>query len=470
MRLFARYLATIDPQTEVPSKDLLPATRRRLPPYIYSPMEVAALMRAARTLGPRSRAATIETLIGLMAATGLRLGEALRLDRADIDVDHDLLRVHGKHDKQRELPLHATTVTALRAYMELRDSYWPRAESDALFLSRLGVRLTVAAAHDVFPQVIRAAGLEGRGHRARPRPHDLRHAFAVSTLLDWHHAGVEIDPHLPLLSTYLGHRDPSNTFWYLQATPELAHARRQPAGRPRRRPVVSALAPTLQAWFTERSDRAARRQPADCRRVSRHAAAAVALRLGTNRQTAITLDIADLDAPLIGAFLDHLEHDRGNSPRTRNARLAAIHSLYRFTSRGTPSTPTLGRVLEIPPKRHERATVSYLDVEQLEALLAAPNRSSWIGRRDHAMMLTAVQAGLRVSELVGLRIQRRPRSTTGAAHPVRRQRLVFILHLLGLIGGDAGSSGASRRACGAGGRVRRAVRRAVRCVRWPCGR
>ena len=178
-------------------------------------------MRAARALSPRSRAATIETLIGLMAATGLRLGETLRLDCADIDVDHEVLRVHGKHGKERELPLHSTTVAALRAYIEQRDSYWPRATTDALFLSRLGVRLTVAATHDVFPQVILAAGLEGRGHRARPRPHDLRHAFAVSTLLDWHHAGEEIDRQLPLLSTYLGHREPSNTYWYLQATPEL---------------------------------------------------------------------------------------------------------------------------------------------------------------------------------------------------------------------------------------------------------
>jgi integrase/recombinase XerD len=221
VRLFARYLATIDPQTEIPSKDLLPATRRRLAPYIYSPAEITALMNAARVLSPRSRAATIETLIGLIAGTGLRLGEALRLDRTDLDLDDEVLRVHGKHDKERELPLHASTIAALRAYVELRDSYWPQANTDALFLSRLGVRLSVAATHDVFPQVIRAAGLEGRGHRARPRPHDLRHALAVSTLLDWHHAGVEIDRQLPLLSTYLGHRDPSNTYWYLQATPEL---------------------------------------------------------------------------------------------------------------------------------------------------------------------------------------------------------------------------------------------------------
>jgi integrase/recombinase XerD len=221
VRLFARYLATIDPQTEIPSKDLLPAARRRLAPYIYSPAEITALMSAARVLSPPSRAATIETLIGLMAATGLRVGEALRLDRTDLDLDDEVLRVHGKHDKERELPLHASTIAALRGYLELRDSYWPHANTDALFLSRLGVRLSVAATHDVFPQVTRAAGLEGRGHRARPRPHDLRHAFAVSTLLDWHHAGVEIDRQLPLLSTYLGHRDPSNTYWYLQATPEL---------------------------------------------------------------------------------------------------------------------------------------------------------------------------------------------------------------------------------------------------------
>jgi integrase len=221
VRLFARYLATIEPQTEIPSKDLLPASRRRLAPYIYSPAEIAALMSAARTLRPPSRAATIETLIGLIAATGLRLGEALSIDRTDIDLDDEVLRVHGKHDKERELPLHTSTIAALRAYAELRGGYWPHANTDALFLSRLGVRLSVAAAHDVFPQVIRAAGLEGRGHRARPRPHDLRHAFAVSTLLDWHHAGVEIDRQLPLLSTYLGHRDPSNTYWYLQATPEL---------------------------------------------------------------------------------------------------------------------------------------------------------------------------------------------------------------------------------------------------------
>ena len=103
----------------------------------------------------------------------------------------------------------------------MRDRHWTQPRTAAFFLSRLGVRLTVAAVHNTFPELIRGAGLEGRGHRARPRPHDLRHSFAVSTLLDWHRAGVEVDRELPLLTTYLGHQDPAHTYWYLQAAPEL---------------------------------------------------------------------------------------------------------------------------------------------------------------------------------------------------------------------------------------------------------
>lgn len=221
VRLFARYLATIDPDTEIPSKDLLPATRQRLAPYIYSPAEIARLMDAARTLRPSSRAATFETLIGLLAVTGLRLGEALSLDRDDVDRDDGALRVCGKQGKQREVPLHHSTVEALGRYADVRDRCWPQPSTAAFFVSRLGVRLSVAAVHNTFPELIGQAGLEGRGHRARPRPHDLRHTFAVSALLDWHHAGVEIDRELPLLTTYLGHQDPANTYWYLQATPEL---------------------------------------------------------------------------------------------------------------------------------------------------------------------------------------------------------------------------------------------------------
>ena len=187
VRAFARHLATIDPRTEVPPKDLLPARAQRLAPYIYSPVEIQALMDAADRLRPTQRGATHRTLIGLLATTGLRLGEALGLDRQDVDLDDGVLRVHGKADKQREVPLHASTTRALGA----------------------------------FPQLIRHVGLEGRGQRARPRPHDLRHSYAVHTLLDWYRDGENVDAKLPLLCTMLGHAKPEHTYWYLQAVPEL---------------------------------------------------------------------------------------------------------------------------------------------------------------------------------------------------------------------------------------------------------
>jgi integrase/recombinase XerD len=219
VRGFARYLATIDPDSEVPSVDLLAGHRPRIAPYIYSPAEIRRLMAAARALTPALRAATFEAVIGLMAATGLRLGEALELDRADVDLTDGALHVRARQTEQREVPLHQSTTEALGEYARLRDRHSPKTR--AFFVARPGRRLTRSAVHDTFPQLIRRAGLEGRGERARPRPHDLRHSFAVRTLLDWHHAGADVDRQLPLLSTYLGHVGPESTYWYLQAVPEL---------------------------------------------------------------------------------------------------------------------------------------------------------------------------------------------------------------------------------------------------------
>jgi integrase/recombinase XerD len=222
VRAFARYVATIDPSSEVPAEDLLPATRQRVPPYIYSQDEIAALMQAARALKPSLRAATFETLIGLMATTGLRLGEALGLDRRDVDLDDGALHVRAaKQSKQREVPLHPTTTDALREYACWRDRRWPRPKTAAFFVSQKGQRLSHDAVHRTFPELIREVGLEGSGYRARPRPHDPRHAFAVRTLLGWYRTGEEVDRKLPLLSTFLGHVHPSDTYWYLQAVPEL---------------------------------------------------------------------------------------------------------------------------------------------------------------------------------------------------------------------------------------------------------
>jgi integrase/recombinase XerD len=222
VRRFARYLATIDPDSEVPPEDLLPAHQPRVAPYIYSQAEIASLMDASRALSPPLRAATYQTLIGLMAISGLRLGEALGLDRQDVDLERGALHVRAaKQNKQREVPLHHSTSEALGRYSVLRERHWPKADRQAFFISRPGLPLTAKAVHGTFPRLIRRVGLEGHGQRGRPRPHDLRHAFAVHTLLDWHREGVEVDRQMPLLSTYLGHAHPISTYWYLQAAPEL---------------------------------------------------------------------------------------------------------------------------------------------------------------------------------------------------------------------------------------------------------
>jgi integrase/recombinase XerD len=221
-RGFARHLATLDPASEIPSADLLPGTRPRRAPHIYTDAEIAALIAAAGELRPRLRAVRHQTLIGLMAVTGMRPGEALALDRDDVDLRHGTVHVRaGKQHKQREVPLHDTTIVALRDYARMRDARFPAPSTPAFFISARGRRMGRGELSDTFPKLIREIGLEGRGARARPRAHDLRHALAVRTLIDWQHAGEDIDRRMPLLSTFLGHVSPTSTYWYLETIPEL---------------------------------------------------------------------------------------------------------------------------------------------------------------------------------------------------------------------------------------------------------
>jgi integrase/recombinase XerD len=221
-RGFARYLATIDPASEVPPVDLLPGHRPRITPYVYSEAEITALMAAARELRPPLRAARHETLIGLLAVTGCRPAEALGLDRADVELDTGVVHVRvGKNNKRRDLPVHQSTVNALRGYAGLRDARFPTPPSPAFFLSARGRRMRREELNATFIKLIGQIGLEGAGSRARPRPYDLRHAFAVHTLIDWYRTGENIDRRMPLLSTYLGHVDPASTYWYLETVPEL---------------------------------------------------------------------------------------------------------------------------------------------------------------------------------------------------------------------------------------------------------
>jgi len=221
VRGFASYLATIDPDAEIPPADVLAARQQRVAPYIYSLEEIAALIDAARDLWPPVRAATMRTAIGLLACSGMRIGEMLALNDSDVDIEDGVITATGKWGKQRHVPLHSTTVQALRAYQQIRDEYRPVRPTEALLITRHGDRLTKGAFLKAFRALLIKVGLEGAGERARPRPHDIRHAFTVRTLINWHLAGVDVRRELPKLSTYLGHVSPESTFWYLQAVPEL---------------------------------------------------------------------------------------------------------------------------------------------------------------------------------------------------------------------------------------------------------
>jgi integrase/recombinase XerD len=229
IREFARFLAAFDERTEIPPTDLLPRTGNdRIQPYLYSPAEIAAMLAAARNLVHPLRAATFETLIGLMAATGIRTGEATGLDRVDADLDADLaagiLTIRGsKFGKSRLVPLHSTTVEHLVAYQRRRDQLCPRPATAAFFLSCFGTRLNSVSTHKAFTRVLAGAGITVAADTgtARPRLYDLRHTFAVTTLANWYAAGADVGHLLPALSTYLGHISPATTYWYLHACPQL---------------------------------------------------------------------------------------------------------------------------------------------------------------------------------------------------------------------------------------------------------
>jgi integrase/recombinase XerD len=223
VRAFAKYLKTIDPATELPATDLLPTGGRSRPtPYIYTDEDIVALMAAAATLQTRLGAATMRTLIGLLAATGMRLGEAVRLDRKDADLERErLIVLRSKFGKSRQLPLHPTTVAALREYLTIRNQLKPAAATPALLIGTRGDRLTRETADWTFRLLRNRAGLTARPGCRPPRLHDMRHTFAVNTMLDSYRSSGDPAARLAALSTYLGHRDPAASYWYLSAAPEL---------------------------------------------------------------------------------------------------------------------------------------------------------------------------------------------------------------------------------------------------------
>ena len=224
VRRFAQFWSASDPRTEVPPLGLLPHRYGRKPPYIYTEGEIRRLIAVARQLPSATglRPATYATLLGLLAVTGLRISEALALNRADVDGAEAVLTIRRtKFGKSRLVPLHPSTQRALERYARRRDRVYPTPTTESVFVSERGARLTQWTVRYTFNRLSRRIGLRGPADRRGPRLHDFRHRVAVTTLLRWYRAGVDVERHLPALSTYLGHGHVADTYWYLSAVPEL---------------------------------------------------------------------------------------------------------------------------------------------------------------------------------------------------------------------------------------------------------
>ena len=226
VRAFARFLCALDYRTEIPPSGLLPHRYQRKPPYIYNESEIARLLQASHHLQSAAglRAATYFTIFGLLAVTGMRISELIALDRCDVDLTHAILTVRQtKFDKSRLIPIHVSTVAKLEQYNRMRDELFPRQQSPSFFVSELNTRITQWAVRWTFVKLSREIGLRVPGDKYGPRMHDLRHTFAVKTLLRWYQTDIDVERHLPELATYLGHTHVQDTYWYLSAVPELLH-------------------------------------------------------------------------------------------------------------------------------------------------------------------------------------------------------------------------------------------------------
>jgi integrase/recombinase XerD len=234
VRRFASWLSSIDSRTEVPPAGLLPYRIHRKPPYIYSDDDIERLVQAAARLPSSSgrrapggmRGLAFSTLYGLLAATGMRVSEALALDDEDVDLRAGILRIRRtKFGKSRFIPMHESTRRALARYVRRRDELLPRRRTAAFLVSDRGRRLDGCAARYNFAKVSRQVGLRrpagGYRHGRGPRIHDMRHRFAARRLIEWYRAGLDVEREIPRLATYLGHVHVNETYWYLQAVPEL---------------------------------------------------------------------------------------------------------------------------------------------------------------------------------------------------------------------------------------------------------
>jgi integrase len=224
IRPFAKFCARDEPETAIPSVDMFGPAHRRLTPHIYSDEEISDLLAAAEKLPPAGtlRSATYRTLFGLIAATGLRLSEALKLLCSDFDIAQNRLTIREtKFRKSRHVHLHPTVTAELVRYGKMRDRITGRAPAKHFFVTRFGTGLAKGTVEGVFKQLRAELGWVARGGHAAPRIHDLRHTFICKRVGLWQRDGTDIDHAMIALSTYVGHAEVSHTYWYLTAVPDL---------------------------------------------------------------------------------------------------------------------------------------------------------------------------------------------------------------------------------------------------------
>ncbi len=224
VRGFLRYLAAIDTATDVPPPGLLGPTTRRKPPHIYSDAEIASLLQAAAALSPHAglRPHCYATLFALLACTGLRISEALALNREDVDLLDGILTVrHGKGDRMRIVPLHPSALSPMRDYASRRDHWRGSRMRGAFFRTERTERLTYTAVRNTFQSLRLRLGWTAQGRARIPRLHDLRHWMVVHRLLLWYSQDIDVDRKIAALATYLGHVVISDVYWYFSAAPEL---------------------------------------------------------------------------------------------------------------------------------------------------------------------------------------------------------------------------------------------------------
>ena len=345
VRGLLRHLHVLDGATDVPAPGLLGSTGHRSPPHVYSDAEIADLLDAAGGLDPAGglRPICYATLFGLLACTGLRISEALALSCADVDLDGGVITVRaGKRGLTRLVPLHASAVTALNAYACERAPHGHPGEA-AFFRTDWSERIGYNTAHHAFSVVRRRLGWTAIGRTRVPRVHDLRHRMVVRRIQAWHAEGADVDAKIAVLATYLGHVEVRDVYWYLSAVPELmdivgkrfeAFSQRPTSRRAVRAPQI-AFDQLVQDFFLRRL---INQRGASPRTVESYRDAFELLfgyieqHLG-KQPSALTL--ADLDAPVIVDFLEHLETMRHNTPA-----LATLASLPSTPSCDTPPCAT----------------------------------------------------------------------------------------------------------------------------------